>query len=135
MGIQFDRQKCRQIRSMVQDGMNTIAEKISDLFGENIKIEVDSGRFSTQNVGFKIEVARCNKDGVAQTPEVANFSWTCIAFGLEPTDLHREFMFRNEKYKITGIKPRRYRYPISASRVRDGRGFKFPPDVVKKGLI
>jgi hypothetical protein len=33
-----------------------------------------------------------------------------------------------EPFKITGIDPRRPKYPVSAERIPDGQGFKFTSD-------
>ena len=37
---------------------------------------------------------------------------------------------RNEMFRIVAINPNRPKYPISAERVSDGRGFKFPANNV-----
>jgi hypothetical protein len=52
--------------------------------------------------------------------------------GLKASDFEREFRVEGDLYKITGIDPRRPKYPISAQRVSDGRACKLPiEDVVK----
>ncbi|MCY1740743.1 hypothetical protein [Ensifer sp. SL37] len=51
-------------------------------------------------------------------------------YGLEATDFEREFIASGERFRITGIDPRRPKYPISVERIPDRRGFKFTADNV-----
>jgi hypothetical protein len=52
------------------------------------------------------------------------------AFGLSPDDYGRQFSTGRERFRITGIDPRRPKYPLSAERISDGQGFKFTSDQV-----
>ena len=54
--------------------------------------------------------------------------------GLKATDYGREFVIEGERYRITGIDPRRFKYPINAERLPDGRAVKMPLDEVLKAL-
>lgn len=69
-------------------------------------------------------------DGTALDPERLRFEALADAFGLSPTDFGRQFSTGRELFKITGIDPRRPKYPISAERISDGQGFKFTVDQV-----
>jgi hypothetical protein len=51
-------------------------------------------------------------------------------YGLAPADFGREFEAGGERFRITGIEPNRPKYPISAERVPDRRGFKFTAENV-----
>lgn len=51
-------------------------------------------------------------------------------YGLEAADFEREFIAGGERFRITGIDPRRPKYPISVERIPDRRGFKFTADNV-----
>jgi len=62
------------------------------------------------------------------------FALAAEHIGLKASDFEREFSVAGDRYKITGIDPRRSKYPISAERVSDGRGYKFPIDEVVKLL-
>jgi len=50
--------------------------------------------------------------------------------GLASEDFGREFSTGSETFRITGIEPRRPKYPIKAERLTDRRGFKFSPENV-----
>ena len=69
-------------------------------------------------------------DGTALDPEKLRFEVLAEAFGLSPTDFGRQFSNGREQCRITGIDPRRPKYPISAERIPDGQGFKFTVDQV-----
>ena len=69
-------------------------------------------------------------DGAIYSPDKAMFEVLAPHFGLEPSDYGRTFKSRDEMFRIVAINPNRPKYPISAERVADGRGFKFPADNV-----
>lgn len=69
-------------------------------------------------------------DGTAFDPERLRFEALAEAFGLSPPDYDRRFSTGRELFRITGIDPRRPKYPVSAERIPDGQGFKFTSDQV-----
>jgi hypothetical protein len=69
-------------------------------------------------------------DGTALDPERLRFEALAEAFGLSPADYGRQFNTGREQFRITGIDPRRPKYPVSAERIPDGQGFKFTSDQV-----
>ncbi|GLQ78067.1 hypothetical protein GCM10007881_15830 [Mesorhizobium huakuii] len=58
------------------------------------------------------------------------FALLAEQYGLEAADFEREFIAGGERFRITGIDPRRPKYPISVQRIPDRRGFKFTADNV-----
>ncbi len=69
-------------------------------------------------------------DGTALESERLRFEALAEAFGLSPADYGRQISAGRDLYKITGIDPRRPRYPVSAERIPDGQEFKFTSDHV-----
>jgi hypothetical protein len=69
-------------------------------------------------------------DGTTLDPEQLRFEALAEAFGLSPADYGREFTTGREVFRITGIDPRRPKYPISAERIPDRQGFKFTAEQV-----
>jgi hypothetical protein len=69
-------------------------------------------------------------DGTALDPERLRFEALAEAFGLTPAYFGRQFSTGRELFKITGIDPRRPKYPVSAERIPDGQGFKFTSEQV-----
>ena len=80
------------------------------------------------NIGFRVGIPM--EDGAIYSPDKAMFEVLAPHFGLEPSDYGRTFRSKDELFRIVAINPNRPRYPISAERVSDGRGFKFPADNV-----
>jgi hypothetical protein len=69
-------------------------------------------------------------DGAIYSLEKEMFKVFAPQFGLDPSDYGRTFRMRGDLYKIVTINPNRPKYPISAERVSDGRGFKMPAENV-----
>jgi hypothetical protein len=69
-------------------------------------------------------------DGKPLNLEKEMFALLAEQYGLEATDFGREFIAGGERFRITGIDPRRPKYPISVERIPDRRGFKFTADNV-----
>ena len=69
-------------------------------------------------------------DGSTRNPDQLLFELLAPEFGLEPEDYGREFTTGRDWFKLTGIDPRRPKYPISADRIADGKGFKFTAENV-----
>jgi len=64
-------------------------------------------------------------DGTVLEPEQLRFEALAEAFGLSPTDYGCSFSTGREQFRITGLDPRRPKYPVSAERIPDGQAFKF----------
>ncbi|MCB9992023.1 MAG: hypothetical protein H6873_00020 [Hyphomicrobiaceae bacterium] len=80
------------------------------------------------DVTFRVSIPL--PDGTALDPERLRFEALAEAFGLSPADYGRQFSTGREHYRITGIDPRRPKYPVSAERIPDGQGFKFTAEQV-----
>ncbi|GHE05469.1 hypothetical protein U879_03785 [Defluviimonas sp. 20V17] len=79
-------------------------------------------------VAFRVSIPL--SDGRTLDPEQLRFEALAEAFGLSPGDFGREFSTGRETFRITGIDPRRPKYPVSAERVPDRQGFKFTAEQV-----
>lgn len=77
---------------------------------------------------FRVSVP--GSDGTAFNLEKDRFEFLAEHYGLQPSDFGREFRTGSERFRITGIDPKRTRYPISAERIPDRRGFKFTAEQV-----
>jgi hypothetical protein len=116
----FNKALCRTLRNVVEETLQEVAKE------HGISIKVGSGSFSDVNFNFKVEASVIGKDGVALSKEAESFKMLAKAYNLEPTDLHREFTFRGDIYKIKGLSSRSDKFPILATKVSDGKTFKFP---------
>ena len=80
------------------------------------------------NIDFRIGIPTV--EGTIFSPEKALFEALADSFGLQPTDYGRMFKTGGEAFRITAINPNRPKYPVSAERVADGRGYKFTAENV-----
>nr|WP_203583032.1 hypothetical protein [Ruegeria sp. PrR005] len=80
------------------------------------------------DLGFRVSIPL--PDGSALDPERLRFEALAAAFGLSPADFGRQFSTGRDTFRITGIDPRRPKYPISAERIPDGQGYKFTAEQV-----
>ena len=80
------------------------------------------------DISFRVGIPM--KDGALYSPDKAMFEVLAPHFGLEPSDHGRTFNSSGEMFRIAAINPNRPKYPISAERVSDGRGFKLPAENV-----
>lgn len=80
------------------------------------------------DIAFRVGIPTA--DGSLYSPEKALFEVMAEHFGLAPSDHGRIFRTGGETFRITAINPNRPKYPISAERVADGRGYKFTAENV-----
>ena len=100
-----------------------------------IKITVGNARFLADNATFKIEMATIGTAGVANTRERDAFKREAVLYGLKPDDLDKEITYGGQRYIIKGLNTRRSKYPIVATRVRDGKTILLTVDGVKSALL
>lgn len=79
---------------------------------------------------FTVEVGIPLSDGTIFEPRRAIFEVLAVDYGLSPTDFGREFRANGETFQITGLNPRRPKYPIDAERLPDRSQFKFTAENV-----
>ena len=117
------------IRDSVQEALN----------GLNISgVAFEVGRTSYNFVGtgtLKVSFAHVTDEGVVETPERIAFIKNAFSYGLNPSDIDKTFIDgMGVAYKITGLKPRRHKYPVSGTRLSDGKPYKFSEFQVQRGL-
>lgn len=103
-------------------------EKVAAEHGVSLK--QGTSRYSDTNATIKFELSAISTSGEVLTPEAQAFKRSADQFGLHADDLGGTFLARGTKYRITGLKTRRPKYPVTAERVSDGRSFKFPASSV-----
>ena len=132
----IDGNVCRDIRKAVQDALASVeAEFGVDIIWGSISYDPES------NLRGKLTVKIKGTDGSplptitkVMTPAAMTFQAVAKRYGLDPNHLWAEITIRGKRYMIVGLNPRRHRYPISAKRLPDGRGFKFPVRDIKQAL-
>lgn len=114
----------------VQKDMLKACQKVAEDHG----LIIEAAGHNNADYGFYFEpvfrVSIPAPDGKAFDPESEVFKLRAKDYGLKPTDLGRVFQTGHDRFKITGIDPRRPRYPISAECLSDRKSFKFDPESV-----
>ncbi len=82
------------------------------------------------NFEFGARVSIALPDGSTMDPDRMMFEALAEEFGLSPDDFGREFSTGRDRFRVAGIDPRRPKYPISANRIPDGKGYKFTAENV-----
>lgn len=77
------------------------------------------------NLQFGVRVSIPLPDGSSLDPERILFEALAEEYGLSPNEFGRGFSTKRERFLVTGIDPRRPKYPISATRVPNGKDHKF----------
>jgi hypothetical protein len=73
-----------------------------------------------------------NQAGTAEDLGKSDFENYCVFSGLKPEDFGKTFRSGGEEYKISGWAPKKFKRPLIAKNVRNGKSFVFPPeDVVR----
>jgi hypothetical protein len=89
---------------------------------------IESAGWRGLDTGFAVEpvfrVSIPAPDGTAFNLEKDMFAYLAERYGLASSDFGREFITGGERFRITGIDPKRPKYPVSAERLPDHRGFK-----------
>lgn len=80
--------------------------------------------------GIQFRVGIPLADGSLFSHDKALFDVLAPSFGLDPSDHGRIFRTGGEAFRIIAINPNRPKYPVSAERLADGRGYKFSADNV-----
>lgn len=126
---QFDKPTLRAMRPEIEKALSVL----EGVFG--VKVNLGGASYSDSHVTFKFEMAVIGEGGQAETKMVTDFKQYAQMFDFEPTDLGREFVAQGKRYVICGLKPGATRMPIIASRVPDGKRFKFSTNAVRAGLL
>lgn len=124
----LNRAKMKEIREQVNAALIEVGLKLG------VNLSLGTGSFGDTEGHFKLKILSLVAGGVVENPERKSWSVFCKQYGLHVDDLDKVFVVNGTQYRIEGVKPSRSKFPISAKRVSDGRGFKFPAESVLIGL-
>lgn len=112
---------CDRLRRDLMNACKQVAEThgLTVEGGELSDIDLRHGFEIAFRVGIPME------NGSLFSHDKLMFEALAGSFGLELSDYGRTFRTDGHAFHITAINPNRPRYPISAERIADGRGYKF----------
>lgn len=125
----FDNSTLRAVRKEMQEALQAVADK------HGIGIEIQNKKLTNLSLEFETTFAIKKADGTVMTQDRSNFETHASRCGLSPSDFGREFTFKRDAYKIAGLRPGAWRFPIVGLRVRDGKEYCFPASVVSASLL
>lgn len=98
-----------------------------------VKFKSAGGTYGPSAI-IKIEAARINEDGEAETAERVAFRKLAHLYGLSPDDLDRTFTQRRDTFRIIGLNANARRNVIIAVNIKTEKEFVFPAGIVKLQL-
>jgi hypothetical protein len=92
-----------------------------------VSITKGNGRFAREgsNATIKFELATIGSGGEVNSKEAVAWKRDAARYGLDPDALGTLFRVGATEYRITGLNTRRPKFPVSATRVPDGKVYKF----------
>lgn len=129
----MDRTSFRQVQAEAMKALQTVAEQFGLTVSPNCGM-IDTTR-GICTLKFDFLVRTETADGEVLDRKAIDFQTYAPQFDLETTDLHREFVFRGERYRVVGLTPRSFKFPVIAEKLSSGQTFKFPVETVKNHFV
>lgn len=121
--MDINKQTCQLIRDRANAALQPLAAELG------ITINIGNGTFDPGVGTFtaKFEVSN---------PDSGRLEWerNCTLYGFAPEDHGTTFYSAGDDFIITGINPRAKTMPVLATRVSDGKTFKFATTTVHHAL-
>ena len=116
--------KIEALASDVRAALKEVGEK------HNVDLKAGTFRYGDKDVSCRITGLDLDATGGASEEEV-NYKERHSYYGLPEDGLGKTFDHMGKTFTVTGLKPSRRKYPVSAKGA-DGKGYKFPADLVKR---
>ncbi len=124
------RDKCKLLRAALE---NVLAD-----LGKKLDMEIQVGgsmSFTDTTITVKLVANLPNAaTGAIESVEAKDFKTNTWKWGLQQTDLGREFTHGGDTFVIIGAKPKSGKFPILANRRDTGKTYKFPADLIRLKL-
>ena len=121
----LDRTSVKAIAEDITKALESVANKYG------VAIKYKGGSFTASNCTYRIEVAVKGNDGAVIDRDREAFKTHSIIFGLNPNMLDQTFVHGGDTFKITGLSPRKHKFPVLAVKLSNGKGYKFPAHTIK----
>ena len=126
----FDRPALRKFRVDFEKAVEAFGKK------HGVVLKLGDAKFSNTDATYKLQVVIAGDASGMSAAEVVgrkSLELEGVFFGLKAEDYGRTFKnWDGDTYSLTGVKSSRPKYPVSATNVRTGKGYKFGEDVIKK---
>jgi hypothetical protein len=123
----FTRSDVRTLHDDIVDALSVVAKK------HDIVINYKGASFTSDKINVKLEVCAI-KDGKAFDQSREDFTRLASLYSLIPDMLDTTFVHLGKTFKITGLSPRKPKFPVLVIDVTTGKKYKFPVLTVKSAL-
>jgi hypothetical protein len=124
----LDKRMVGIIAKEIEDAVQAVAQKY------DINIKRGNGRFSAETATLKLEITTKGAGGQVETSDAKYFKLMARGYGLQAEDLGKDIIFNGTQYKIVGLKPSSFKYPILVKSARDGKTYKLRAESVALAL-
>lgn len=123
----IDRAAVGRIDTAVLAALKEVGESLG------LDIRLDGGRFGPDRYNMKVAISPLTGSGKATIP--LNFIQDARRLQVDPTCWGKSFRYLGEIYKVTGLKVRNRKYPVLATRKRDGQSMKLPKHFLQHAVF
>jgi hypothetical protein len=124
--IKIDRFEVKKIRAALEKHLATFGTDLG------IRASVGNGGFDSRSVYWKVEFSIIDGKS-ADSKDKSDFEYYAASFGLAKEDWGKPFINRGKTFRICGVAPRSWKFPILGKSPR-GKVYKFPAKSVLAGL-
>lgn len=125
----IDRATCEMIRKQVDAVLEVIGKEHGIVIKSN-----GGGTFTSNNFTFRVEASVVGDGGIVHNKETEEFKQLATLYRMKAEDLGKVVMIQGDKYEITGMKSRSYKFPVLAKKLSNGKVYKFPVHTIKVAL-
>lgn len=125
----MDRQTLRAFNADAIKALEGIAAE------HGMSVRPGTHRFGESNATLKFDLSDITTSGEVLTPEAQAFKLHAARYGLSPDDLYGTFTLNGTQFRITGLKTRRPKFPISGENISTGRMHKFTESALRNTPI
>ncbi|MFV7771716.1 hypothetical protein [Shewanella marisflavi] len=123
--------------AIIRAELGELLEQYNSNNKHGLTLTIGNASYNDQTVTFKTTATVALEglpEGMAQTPEAANFLKYAETYGLKTSDLNRVFKSGSREYRIVGLKPNNRANPIIAEDIQSKGLYKFVASDIKRVL-
>ena len=109
--------------TVIRKALEPALQEIGEVYG--LTVTTGRGSYGGETGTKTIELATLGENGEVESAQAKDFKKYASMVGLEPTDLGRRFVSNGEEFEVSGLKTRNRKYPVIATKVSNGKSFKF----------
>lgn len=122
--IGFNSTSCKDLGEIVAQTLDNLGKELG------IKFNYKGGNFSPTSFTFKIQADVMNTAGVNEA-QLQQFGQFAAMFGLLPEDYGKTVKIKRSIFKIIGIAPSSWKYPILVENIANGKVWKYPASTIQ----